>query len=638
MQRKEMQLSLNRQRQGTDKFLQPDIEAIAQADGSILLRNRQVLRAYKDRLGDYLRLWAGIAPQRCFLAERGPDGQWRRISYRQALRRTEQLAAGLLQLGLSAKRPLLLLSGNSIRFALLQLAALHIGLPVAPVSPAYSLQSRDFAKLKRIKALLQPGLVFVEDAKRFQPALQALDLQDTPVLCGAHSSAWPNALAFEELAQADEPQAVYKAYRRVKPATVAKILFTSGSTDTPKGVINTQRMLCSNQQALRQIWPFLRQRPPLIIDWLPWHHTFGGNHNFNLILRHGGTLYIDAGKPAPGMIEQTVANLRERSPTLYFNVPAGYDALTPYLEEDQSLAERFFKELDLLFCAAAALPQSLVQRLERLARAGRGEPIPLVTAWGATETAPLATATLSAPNPANYIGVPVPGTELKLTPVEDGPTAENAKEDSPVEDSYEIRVRGPNVTPGYWRFSEANLQAFDREKYYCTGDAARLLDRTDPAAGIVFDGRLTENFKLATGVWVKVGALRMGVLAACSPLLRDVVIAGQDRSEIGLLLWPSPDGCISLLGAKAGTMNLAELAKQHKLRARIGFLLRQYNINNTSSSTRIGRALFLRLPLSVDLGEMTDKGYINQRAVLRQRSDTIEKLYSDHPDVLVLPV
>ena len=608
-----------------------DIEAITREDGSLLMRNQQALRAYKDRLGDYLRSWAGTAPQRCFLAERGPDGAWQRLSYSQALHRTERLAAGLLQLGLNAKCPVMILSGNSIRFALLQLAAMHVGIPVAPVAPAYSLQSRDFSKLKQIYAMLQPGLVFTEKLKPFAAALHALQLQDTPILCAEHDQSWPQALDFEALAQVDTIETVYSAYQKVKPSSIAKILFTSGSTDAPKGVINTQRMLCSNQQALTQIWPFLKQRPPLIVDWLPWHHTFGGNHNFNLILRHGGTLYIDAGKPMPELIKQTVANLRDLSPTLYFNVPAGYDALMPYLEQDRHLAENFFQDLEFFFCAAAAMPQSLAQRLHQVSERVRGKSLVIVTAWGATETAPAATATLTSQAHPHYIGVPVPGTELKLLPLKEESEASNT------EKTYEIRVRGPNITPGYWGLAEASVKAFDQDKYYCTGDAVRLLDHTRPALGIIFDGRLTENFKLVSGVWVKVGALRMAVIAACSPLLRDVIVAGQNQNEIGLLLWPNPDGCRELLGTRVHSMTLDDLAQQHKLRARLGFLLRQYNVMHTSNSTRIGRALFLREPLSVDKGELTDKGYINQRAVLKQRSDAIAKLYSDHPDVLVLP-
>ena len=636
------------------RFLQADIERIERQDGSIVLRERQALRPYKTRLGDYLRLWAGTAPERTFLAERQADQQWRKISYAETLQSVEQLAAGLLGLNLSNKRPIMLLSGNSIRFALLQLAALHVGLPVAPISPAYSLQSKDFSRLQAIATLLAPGLIFIEDMVSFQPALEALatTLEDVDycVLAAEHCDSWPGALAFDKLsATYDKPakNAVYDAYHRVTPATIAKILFTSGSTGQPKGVLNTQRMLCSNQQALLQSWPFLTARPPVIVDWLPWHHTFGGNHNFNMILRHGGTLYIDHGKPLPGAIEKTVANLREIAPTIYFNVPAGYDALIAYLEQDRILAEKFFFDLDLLFCAAAALPASLAQRLQQLAQAIRGTPLPFVTAWGSTETAPLATVTpisaaLSvakiATMPAGWVGVPVPGTELKLAPIE----AMEADDSNSLKNTFELRVRGPNVMSGYWRLPKESMHAFDDEGFYRTGDGGRLLNSADPNQGLLLSGRLAENFKLATGSWVQTSALRVALIAACSPLVRDVIIAGQDQVEIGVLLLLNPAGCKSvlgqsLLGKKTAQMSLLELARQTKLRTHLGFLLRQYNAHHASSSLRVGRALLLTEPLSIDAGELTDKGYINQAVVLRLRAASVAKLYSDHPEVLVMP-
>jgi len=636
------------------RFLKPDIELSQQADGSLLLRERQPLRPYKPRLGDYLRLWAGSAPERTFLAERQADGNWHRLSYAAALVSVERLAAGLLELELGPDHPVMILSANSIRFALLQLAALHIGLPVAPVSPAYSLQSDDFARLKAIATLLTPGLVFAEDSEAFRPALNALAtaLTDTPYTVLTATDDAEGAVNFEQLTQSSNDTAVYRAYHHVTPNTVAKILFTSGSTGQPKGVINTQGMLCANQQSLLQIWPFLIARPPIILDWLPWHHTFGGNHNFNLVLRHGGTLYLDKGKPLPGLIEQTLTNLHEIAPTIYFNVPAGYDALISHLERDLMLAERFFSDLDLLFCAAASLPARLAERLARRALEIRGEPLPFVSAWGTTETAPLATATPVVSNglqddqgqtivPAaisnGSIGVPVPGVEVKLVPsMETGKVNSLDAVDAPLP-AYELRVRGPNVTPAYWRQIDASLRAFDDDGFYRSGDAGRLQNPADPSAGVLFIGRLAENFKLSSGVWVRTGPLRLALLAACSPLLRDVIIVGQDRAEIGVLLLPSLEGCQSVLGEQAKTLTLAELAQQRKLRTQMVFLLRQYNAQHLSNSTRVGRALFLTEPLSVDAGELTDKGYINQRAVLTRRPQIVAKLFSGHPDVLVMP-
>ncbi|MEZ5591488.1 MAG: AMP-binding protein [Gammaproteobacteria bacterium] len=649
----------------TARFWQPDNELIKQADGSLLIRERQALRPYKTRLGDYLRIWAGAEPERTFLAEREANGRWLKISYAETLRSVERLAAGLLALNPNPQRPLLLLSDNSIPFALLQLAALHIGLPVAPVAPAYALQSSDFNRLKSIVALLTPGLVFVPDIIPFQAALQALTpvLKNHPytLLTVANSKAWPGALAFEQLAEADNNKAMYRAYHKVTAGTVAKILHTAGSTGPPKGVISTQGMLCAQQQALLQIWPFLVARPPVLVDGLPWHTAFGGNHNFNLVLRHGGTLYIDSGKPVPGQFEQTVSNLREIAPTLYCHEPAGFAALTTALEQDRILAEHFFFDLDLLFCVASTLPAELAQRLQRLAHDIRGIPLPLVTGWGTTETAAPATATpantsfelpqensspLAGTQPPGWLGVPLPGAELKLVPLDERSSSarrgagrdtliefDSNEKDGPL---FELRVRGPQVFPGYWQQFKESLQAFDDEGFFRTGDGGRLLDPADPDAGIVFGGRLAEHFKLKNGLWVHTGALRADLISACAPFLQDVIIAAPDRPEIAVLLLLSPQGCQRLLGPQAARMTAAELAQQRQLQVHMGFLLRQYNARQMSSNKRIGRALFLTQPLSMDAGELTEKGYINQAAVLQRHAATVAKLYSSHPDVLVM--
>ena len=649
----------------TARFWQSDNELIKQADGSLLMRSRQNLRPYKTRLGDYLRVWAGAAPERTFLAARETNGQWLKISYAETLRSVEQLAAGLLALNPNPQRPLLLLSENSIPFALLQLAALHIGLPVAPVAPAYALQSSDFNRLKNIVALLTPELVFVSDIVPFRTALKALApvLKGHPytVLTAANSAVWPGALAFEQLAEADDNKAVYQAYHKVSPGTVAKILHTAGATGPPKGVINTQGMLCAQQQALLQMWPFLVARPPVLVDGLPWHDTFGGNHNFNLVLRHGGTLYIDSGRPVPGQFEQTISNLQEIAPTLYCHEPAGFAVLTTALEQDRILAEHFFFDLDLLFCVAATLPAELARRLERLAHDIRGTPLPVVTGWGTTETAAPVTVTpanasfelqqdsnvpLDSSQPPGWLGVPLSGAELKLVPLAErsGSARQSAgrdtltnfdsnEKDGPL---FELRVRGPQVFPGYWQQFKESLQAFDDDGFFRTGDGGRLLNPADPNAGIVFGGRLAEHFKLNNGLWVHTGALRADLISACAPFLQDVIIAAPDRPEIALLLLPSPQGCQRLLGPQAARMTLAELAKQRPLQVHIGFLLRQYNARHMSRSKRVGRVLFLTEPLSMDTGELTEKGYINQLTVLQRHAATVAKLYSSHPDVLVM--
>jgi feruloyl-CoA synthase len=387
----------------------------------------------------------------------------------------------------------------------------------------------------------------------------------------------------------------------------------------PKGVINTQRMMCSNQQAIAQVWPFLESKPPVIVDWLPWNHTFGGNHNFNMVLRNGGTLYIDAGKPAPGLVEKTVANLREVSPTLYFNVPRGFDVMLPYLEADTGLRDTFFARLDLIFHAGAALPQPLWERLEKLSVDSTGKRARMVSAWGSTETSPLVTSVHFAIDRAGIIGLPAPGIELKMIP--------NG-------DKLEMRVRGPNVTPGYWKAASLTKAAFDEDGFYCIGDAGKLADPADPSKGVVFDGRTAEDFKLMSGTWVHVGVLRVNALAAATPLIQDAVVTGHDREEVGLLAFANPAGCRTLCKDAASETPLSEMIARDEVRAHVREGLATHNAANPGSSTRITRVLLMATPPSIDANEITDKGYINQRAVLERRADLVKRLYGDDPEVI----
>jgi feruloyl-CoA synthase len=405
-------------------------------------------------------------------------------------------------------------------------------------------------------------------------------------------------------------------------ALAAVAVFTSGSTGLPKGVLNSHRMLCSNQQSLAQIWPFTERTPPVLVDWLPWHHTFGGNHNFNLVLKRGGSLYIDAGRPAPQLIETTVRNLTEIAPTIYFNVPAGYAQLLPHLERDADLRASFFSRLELIFYAAAALPQELWERLQSVSAHARGEPVVMTSSWGLTETAPLATSAHFAVARAGVIGVPVPGVEVKMTPVED---------------KQELRVRGPNVTPGYLGRPDLTEAAFDHEGFYCTGDAGRLEDPDDPAKGLVFDGRLTEDFKLMTGTWVFAGDVRVAALDATAPLLQDAVVCGHDREYVALLAWPNVAAARELLGdpdADPQTLVHARQLIEH-LRARLA----AHNRGHSGSFMRIARVLLLAEPPSLDANEITDKGYVNQRAARERRSKQVTALYAEPPppDVIICP-
>jgi feruloyl-CoA synthase len=571
------------------RFAPAEVRVERRADGTTVLRSPQPLRDYGRSVGEWLLRWAKEAPQRVFLAEREGE-QWRKVTYAQALDAARRIGQALLERGLGPEKPVAILSDNSVDHGLLALGAMHAGVPVAPISPAYSLMSKDFAKLKAIFELLRPGLVWTGDTQKFAPALAAVGAQATPIA---------------ELLDADAGARIDEAFARVGPDTVAKILFTSGSTGVPKGVINTQRMLVSNQQMLAQVWPFLEDRVQTIVDWLPWNHTFGGNFCFNVILRNGGTLYVDGGKPAPGLVEITARNLKEVSPTMYFNVPRGFDLLMPFLENDAQLRRNFFRDLDMLFYAGAALPQNLWERLEALALAEKNGELSMISSWGSTETAPSAAAVHYPIERAGVIGLPNPGCELKLVPAAG---------------KLEVRVKGPNVTPGYYRRPDLTAAAFDEEGYYRIGDAMKFADPAAPEKGLVFDGRVAEDFKLTTGTWVHVGAVRVKLIAAGNPLIQDAVITGHDRSEVGALLFLS-----------AAAKDLAPEAVRAKIAGALAALAAE-----GGSSTHPVRALVLAEPPSIDAGEITDKGYINQRAVLERRAALVEQLHTDPPPAAVV--
>ena len=560
-----------------------DVLVERRSDGCILLRSPHPLGAYPRKLTERLDHWAERAPQRILFAQRNEEGGWRTVTYAEARERARRIGEFLLGKNLSAERPLAVLSGNDIEHGLLHLGALYVGVPYAPISPAYSLLSTDFSKLRFIFDLMTPGLVYASDRRLFEQAIAAVVRCET----------------LHELPQPEATPAVDEAHARVGPDTIAKFLFTSGSTGVPKAVINTQRMWCANQAMIATMFAFMQQEPPVLVDWAPWHHTAAGNHDLGLAIYNGGSYYIDEGKPLPGAIETTVRNLRDIAPTWYFNVPKGYEALLPYLRSDCQLRENFFSRLRVLWFAAAALPQHVFEELKAMARQTRGEAIPFLTGLGSTETAPYAMGRMWETHDATNMGLPPPGEEMKLVPIEG---------------KLEMRLKGPNITPGYWRQPELTAQAFDEEGYYRLGDAFVFADPARPEEGLLFRGRIAEDFKLATGTWVHVGPLRGRLIEHFAPLVRDVVITGDGRAEVGALLFP------------AGEVSRSELAAR----------LKSFSAKSTGSSNRVARAMVLDEPPSLDAGEMTDKGSINQRAVLARRAALVDELYREPPSERVL--
>jgi feruloyl-CoA synthase len=601
-------------------FGDPEVTIERRDDGTIYLRPKRALGEYAARLTDRLHHWAGIEPDRIFMAERDGAGGWRKITYAELLTSTRHIASSLLARNLSDERPVMILSGNSIDHALVAFGALYAGIPFCPVSPAYSLVSKDFGKLAYLMKLLTPGLVFADDADKFAGALHSNVPAGTEIAasCGALPERDVTSLA-ALLATPLHPR-LDAAHDAIGPDTIAKFLLTSGSTGNPKAVINTQAMICANQVMIRGTMAFLKDEPPVIVDWLPWNHTFGGNHNIGLTLYNGGSMYLDAGKPMPGGIEATVRNLQEISPTVYFNVPKGYESLLPYLRDDKALRAKFFHRLQAMFFSGAALSPYVWNSLDELAVQEKGFRVPMLTGLGATETAPFFMSVNPRTSRSGHVGLPVPGNDAKLVP-------NNGK--------LEVRARGPNVTPGYWRQPELTAAAFDEEGFYRFGDAIKPADPNDFHAGFDFDGRLAEDFKLASGTWVSVGPLRARFVAVCAPLVRDVVIAGINRDEVSAIVVLDLDGC-RLINPALPLDDLAASAADPLIRAAVRERMTGFLAAATGSSTRITRAILLDTPLSIDRGEVTDKGSINQRAVLDRRSALIDALYSQTPAAHVI--
>ena len=596
---------------GLQTFAAPDTSIEHRDDGTMILRSRLALPRYESSIPAVLRARAAQHPDRPLAAQRDESNRWLPLSYAEARAKADALAQAFLDLGLNDERPVMILSGNSVEHLLVTLGAYTAGVPVMPISVAYSLMSADHARIRVIAELTQPGLVFADDAGAFEGALDALArIEHTLVARGERGG----ALRLDELMSTEPTGAVDAAFAGVGPDTTAKLLFTSGSTGVPKGVINTHKMLCSNQAMLQSAWPFVRDEPPILVDWLPWSHTFGANHNLNLALFNGGTIYIDDGKPAPPLFGRTLAALRQISPTVYFNVPAGFALLAPALESDPPLAQRFFARLRFMFYAGAALPEALARRLTEIARAKSDHEVPLTSSWGTTETAPAATSAHFADAVVGCIGVPLAGSTIKL---------------APIGDKLEIRVGGPNVTPGYYRQPELATELFDQAGFYRSGDAVKLVDGNDPNGGLVFDGRIAEDFKLLTGTWVRVGPLRLELLSVAG-VLSDAVICGHDCEYVAALGW------VNQADARRRFGSGEDLALDDpRLREHLATALATLN-EAAGSASRVQRLLLLARPPSLDASEITDKGYINQRASVECRSADVARLYAPGPDPAII--
>ena len=592
------------------------------ADGAIILRADEPLGEYPRVLTERLIHWARVAPDRALAAKRRANGEWRYLTYGEALERVRSLGQAFLSRGLSVNRPVAILSENDLEHLLLMLAGQHVGVPTASIAPPYSLISKDFAKLRHVMKILTPGMVFVSHADKYRRAIEAAVDPQVEVVSAEGEFPGRKWISFDDLAATIPTEAVEVAHAAIRPDDIAKFLFSSGSTGLPKAVINTHRMICSNQQMIRQVFPFLADEPPIMVDWMPWNHTAGGNHNTGFPLYNGGTLYIDDGRPSHAGIRETVKNLREIAPTIYFNMPRGYDELLPHFRSDARLRENFFSRIKLMFYAGAALSQALWDAYRELMIEACGERIMMATGLGATETSPMALQCSWDTEHPGVIGIPISGVEAKLVPVGG---------------KLECRVKGPNVTPGYWKEPELTRKAFDEEGYYKFGDAVRFVDPQDVNKGLFFDGRLAEDFKLSSGTFVNVGPLRLKIIHWFAPYITDVVIAGHDRNYIAVMLVPNVEACRGLAELPRGAA-ASEILRREAVVRKIGSLLESFAAQATGNSNRVERAMLLEEPPSLDAGEITDKGSLNQRVILDRRADLVEEMYAPQPSARVLCV
>jgi feruloyl-CoA synthase len=589
------------------------------------LRADTPLAPYAERLTDRLVHWAKVRPDHTLFARRtknadGSSGEWRHISFAQALDAARRIGQGLLNRGLSAERPVLILSENDLEHALLALGCIYAGVAYCPTSPPYSLISQDFDKLRHVVKTLTPGLVFASDANRYSRAMLATLDESVELVTTQGTVPGRATTSFEALMATEPTPAVDEAMAATGPDTVAKFLFTSGSTKMPKAVINTQRMWCANQQQMATSMPVLADKPLVLVDWLPWNHTFGGNHNFGMVIYHGGTMYIDDGKPTPALIGETLRNLREISPTVYFNVPTGFEAIANAMKTDDQLRKTLLAKVNMFFYAGAALAQPVWDSLFSSQESEIGERIVMSTGLGMTESGPFGIFVTSPNVKAGDLGLPTAGLELKLVDI-DGKT--------------EVRYKGPNITPGYWRMPNESAEAFDEEGFFKTGDAVKWIDETDIHLGLKFDGRIAEDFKLATGTFVSVGPLRSKIIAAGAPFVQDAVLTGINLKEVGAMVFPTP--AVRNLTDLPADASLHDVLDHPAVIAHFQTVVNQLAQEATGSANRIARMCLLADPPTIDRGEITDKGSINQRAVLAHRAETVAKLHADELRYIIKP-
>lgn len=591
-------------------ILQPRVTMEKGNNGVIYIKSLDNLDPYPERLTERLIKWANEIPENTFIGQRDENEAWRRLTYGEAYAKVQAVGQYLLQKEVSTERPVIMMSSNTIEYAIMKLACMHIGIPFSPISPAYATKSKDYGKLKHCVELLTPGLIFVEDGKAFEKPLEVV-ANGVSVL--AVNNVFTEYDSFNDALATSITSEVELAYSKVTSDSIAKILFTSGSTGKPKGVINTHGNMLHNAQQNVQTFPFMANGGFHIISWLPWNHTFGGNSDFGLTLFNGGSLHIDDGNPTPKGIQKTVRNLRDIAPTIFYNVPKGFEEILPYLKEDKELCSHIFSRLKMFFYAGASMPQHVWDGLEQLAYDTIGKRLFIATGLGMTEASPSALFNTEFNSVPGRLGVPVPELEVKLVPDED---------------KMEARFKGKNLTPGYWRNPEVTANAFDEEGFYKTGDAIKIIDMNDISKGMLFNGRIAENFKLASGTWVNVGQLRAKMIKEGNGLLVDAVITGHDRNYIGAIAIPEMNYCRNLAELPESA-SIKEVVQHSKVIEALKNVLKSLGLKSTGSSTHIKKTLFADFELSLDKGEITDKGSINQRAILRHRDYIVQKIYKE---------